>query len=193
MTSTLVSLCSKKCAKGRLCRAVQDNEGDELDECKVAVIVSRLCGVGCQEDQSMGVALMMSIIEDAGSASRMDCFDSTNAMLTDDVCICNTHIHDGPLPHVMYNLGLCYEHGDGVEQDKHKAFELYERASEMGNSNAIYALGVCYEHGDGVEQDKHKSFELNQRASEMGNPYAMINLGVCYEHGYGVRKNKHNA
>ena len=37
----------------------------------------------------------------------------------------------------MNNLGVCYKNGNGVPQDIHKAIELYERAAELGNVNAM--------------------------------------------------------
>ena len=37
----------------------------------------------------------------------------------------------------MFNLAVCYDNGDGVSQDKEKAIELYQRASDMGNTYAM--------------------------------------------------------
>ena len=54
---------------------------------------------------------------------------------------------------------LCHE-GNGVAQDKKKTIELYERASNMGNTDAMVNLGLCYMNGDGVPQDKKKAIEL---------------------------------
>ena len=69
----------------------------------------------------------------------------------------------------MYNLGHCYEHGNGVKEDKQKAIELYQRASDMGHAGAMYNLDYCYEHGDCVKEDKQKAIELYQRDSDMGD------------------------
>ena len=45
-----------------------------------------------------------------------------------------------------------YDKGDGVEQNKAKAAELYEQAHAAGHATATFNLGVLYHKGDGVEQ-----------------------------------------
>ena len=40
----------------------------------------------------------------------------------------------------VFNLGLCYEDGEGVSQDKKKAFKLYQEAAAFGNTSARHAL-----------------------------------------------------
>jgi TPR repeat protein len=44
----------------------------------------------------------------------------------------------------MINLGFCYKFGHGIEKNQNKAFELYQRAMELGNSAAFCNLGICY-------------------------------------------------
>ena len=39
----------------------------------------------------------------------------------------------------QYNLGACYEYGEGVEQDMEKAVELYRKAAEQGDADAVAA------------------------------------------------------
>ena len=69
--------------------------------------------------------------------------------------------------------------GCGVTEDKKKATELYQRASDMDNSDAMNNLGTCYMKGCGVIEDKKKAVELYQSASGMGDAAAMNNLGRC--------------
>ena len=78
----------------------------------------------------------------------------------------------------MFNLGVRYDEGNGVSQDKQKSIELYQKAADMGFTNAMVNLGVCYEKGDGVSQDKKKAIELLQRASDMGNTDAITQLNL---------------
>nr|WP_328988084.1 SEL1-like repeat protein [Thiorhodovibrio winogradskyi] len=40
----------------------------------------------------------------------------------------------------QFLLGLAYEHGEGVEQDKFRAIQWYQKAAAQGNSNAQEAL-----------------------------------------------------
>jgi len=50
------------------------------------------------------------------------------------------------------NLGVCYQDGDGVEQNLARAVELYQQAAEQGEAGAQYNLGVIYHSGSGVEK-----------------------------------------
>ena len=50
-------------------------------------------------------------------------------------------IHGGNID-ALNNLGICYEYGQGVEQDNEKALELYEKGKEKGHGDAMsnYAI-----------------------------------------------------
>ena len=54
----------------------------------------------------------------------------------------------------QYNLGKCYDNGDGVKEDKKEAAKWYRKAAEQGDAEAQYNLGCCYDNGDGVKEDK---------------------------------------
>ena len=56
-------------------------------------------------------------------------------------------------------LSVCYRNGIGCAKDEKKAVELYTKAADMGNVNAIYNLGVCYQHGTGCAKDEKKAVE----------------------------------
>ena len=40
----------------------------------------------------------------------------------------------------LYNLGFCYEKGNGVEKDLNKAKEYYEKAAGFGYEDALNFL-----------------------------------------------------
>ncbi|GES88018.1 kinase-like domain-containing protein [Rhizophagus clarus] len=80
--------------------------------------------------------------------------------------------------------------GIGIDIDKQKAFELYQKAAELGNSSGIYNLGYCYENGIGTVIDKKKAFELYQKAADLGNTSGINDLGYCYLHGIGTNIDK---
>jgi TPR repeat protein len=40
-------------------------------------------------------------------------------------------------PFAICILGFCYDVGDGVEQNLNKEFQLYQRAADLNNSNAL--------------------------------------------------------
>ena len=95
-------------------------------------------------------------------------------------------------PFALFNLGVRNEKR-GIAQDKKKAIELFQRAADLGNADAMNKLGVYHYKGNGVLQDKKKSIELYQKAADMGNTDAMFNLAVCYERGEGVSQDKKKA
>ena len=88
--------------------------------------------------------------------------------------------------------GLMYDKGNGVTQDKFKAFELYQKACD-GNPNSCSNLAILYDEGQGVRQDKFKAIELYQKACNGKNAIGCNNLGVMYERGEGVRQDKSKA
>ena len=48
--------------------------------------------------------------------------------------------------------GAILFHGAGVQQDKRKAFELYQAAGEMGSVEGWRNVVACYAHGEGIPQ-----------------------------------------
>ena len=49
----------------------------------------------------------------------------------------------------LYNLGIAYYHGDGVQEDKAKAVEFYKKAAMQGHVESRHNLG-CYEERRGT-------------------------------------------
>ena len=66
----------------------------------------------------------------------------------------------------------------GVKQDIRKAFELMQKAAELGLSSAHYTLGMMYSQGLGVEKNKEKGIHHYRLAAIGGDLYARYNLGV---------------
>lgn len=92
-------------------------------------------------------------------------------------------------PAAMYNRGVCYYRGQGVEQNYGEAVKWFEKAAEHGLPAAMYNLGVCYLNGHGVEQNYGEAVKWFTMAAEKGDSLAPNNLGFCYEHGFGVEQN----
>jgi len=59
----------------------------------------------------------------------------------------------------QFNLGFCYEKGQGVPRNFTKAIEYYQKAAEQNYAPAQCNLGWCYESGNGVTPDINKAFE----------------------------------
>lgn len=51
------------------------------------------------------------------------------------------------------DLGYCYDHGKGVEENKRIAVIWYRKAAEQNNRSGQSNLGYCYYNGTGVPQD----------------------------------------
>ena len=69
----------------------------------------------------------------------------------------------------MCNLGYCYEKGIGTDENKTKAFELYEKSANIGNCPAMKNVGSYYEYGwGGVTKDLNKARECYTKAAAQG-------------------------
>jgi len=53
----------------------------------------------------------------------------------------------------QYRLGVLYDKGQGVKQDRAKAARWYTKAAKQGFIPAQYNLAILYYNGQGVEQD----------------------------------------
>ena len=70
----------------------------------------------------------------------------------------------------LYNLGLLYYDGLGVERDYAKARDYYEQAAAKGNKTSpYYNLGWMYEHGEGVNIDYEMALYYYQKAADAGH------------------------
>lgn len=74
----------------------------------------------------------------------------------------------------------------GTQKDENMAFQLYQKAAELGNAEAQYWQGFMLFDGKVVEKDYVKSFELFRKSAEQGYESAQFMLGLCYETGKGV-------
>ena len=91
------------------------------------------------------------------------------------------------------NLGLCYQHGRGVEADSIRAIELYTLSINKGNrklfdnhlelasKGSVFSnvfLAMCYQKGIGTSRDIQKCVEHYQAASQLNSPDAQRELGL---------------
>lgn len=78
----------------------------------------------------------------------------------------------------LYLLGICYYFGDGVNQDRARAVELYRRAAELDHAGAACELGLCYIDGDGVERDVEEGMRWLELAVKLGSSMAQEKLDM---------------
>ena len=90
-------------------------------------------------------------------------------------------------------VGVLYETGYGIAQDKAKAASWYELASSQNDPAAAQRLAQFYLLGTGVEQDKKRAADLFEIAAAAGNPAAKYNLAIIYQEGEGRPYNEKKA
>ena len=90
-------------------------------------------------------------------------------------------------PSAQLLMGLLYEAGKGVKQDRAKGLELIEKAVEAGYVPAECRLGDMYFEGLGVPQSYEKAVALYAKALEQGqiSEDAARHYAACYENGWG--------
>lgn len=84
----------------------------------------------------------------------------------------------------MVNLGTLYGKGLGGEQNDSKAFELYKKAAEKGDSGAQYNLAEYYRAGLATPRDLDKAITWYEKSAAQGTSKAMDKLARIYQVGY---------
>ncbi|MBL4871707.1 MAG: sel1 repeat family protein [Robiginitomaculum sp.] len=93
----------------------------------------------------------------------------------------------------LFEQAKSYHDGRGVRIDIVKAIEIYQKAANLGNTDAILNLGFIYFTGQGGVQDYNKARQYYYQAAKTGDRSAQENLGLMYEHGLGVKANTKTA
>ena len=92
-------------------------------------------------------------------------------------------------PQAQYDLGVCYESGNGVPQNYAEAVQWYRKAAEQNFAAAQNNLGKCFYAGQGVATNQAEAVEWFREAAGQNYAQAQCNLGVCYKSGNGVAQN----
>ena len=71
-----------------------------------------------------------------------------------------------------------YYYGRGRDKSLKLALQLWERAAELGNAEALYYCGVCRYYGDGLARDKKAAFSLWEQAAQQGHTGAQMSLAT---------------
>ena len=82
-------------------------------------------------------------------------------------------------------LGVRYDNGQGVVENKTEAFKWYMKAAEQGHMKAQANVGKCYHYGNGVNADDDEAKEWLRKSSEQGWETADKFLRDFYEEGSG--------
>ncbi|KAF9935244.1 hypothetical protein BGZ67_003462 [Mortierella alpina] len=112
-------------------------------------------GWGCTANRVLAFQYLQKSAEHAvGDLNSRDSFTSTAAK--------------GELVLAIYELGICFRHGWGVDKDKKTAVYYFEIAADLGDPDAQNDLAWCYYHGIGVKKDMFKSAKYYRLAAAQG-------------------------
>lgn len=87
-------------------------------------------------------------------------------------------------PEAQFTLGLCYDIGDGVVENKRESTEWYRKAEAQNNGYAMNNLGLMYIQGKGVRENIPIGMYWLKKAGELGEETAIDNYNRLYEAGY---------
>lgn len=77
---------------------------------------------------------------------------------------------------------LIYNKLESQNENRAKAFGLFQKAAEADSRDAQFNLALCYERGLGVEEDKEKAAQWYRKAKD--DPMSLYRLGHLYESGF---------
>ena len=88
--------------------------------------------------------------------------------------------------YAQYNLGICYEYGNGVTQDYAESLRWYRKSADQGDADAQNKVGYFYTTAQGVSRDYAEAVRWYRKAADQGLAAAQYNLGLRYYSGQGV-------
>ena len=89
-------------------------------------------------------------------------------------------------PTAVYNTGVCYMTGRGIEQDSVKGFIQFRKAANLGVDDALHSLATCYYFGLGTTANDTLAIKYYTLAAEKGFSKSQAMLANCYLTGRGV-------
>ncbi|MBP6103729.1 MAG: sel1 repeat family protein [Gammaproteobacteria bacterium] len=93
-------------------------------------------------------------------------------------------------PGAQFNLGVLYEHGEGVQKDLNAAVQWYEKAAQQNNAKAQYNLGFLLLEGFGISKNPVTGLQWLEKAADQGSIPAAYQLGCAYLGAKGVPHNR---
>ncbi len=76
--------------------------------------------------------------------------------------------------------------GRGEARNYERAVELFDRAAQLGDADALYWLGKCYLKGLGCQRDPGGAATCLEQAANLGHAGACLKLGDCFARGQGA-------
>src|SRR5438876_5180037 len=78
----------------------------------------------------------------------------------------------------QFNLGACYDKGEGVAKEEMEAVKWYRKAADLNDAKAQHNLGVSYYNGRGVAKDSAEAYKWLLLAEAQGHEIAKKNSAV---------------
>lgn len=83
----------------------------------------------------------------------------------------------------QFNLGACYETGQGLLQDYAEAIRWYRRAAAQGYQAAMWNLWDMYRRNQGIPSERQAAHLWLQKAAKEGDPVAQYFLAEASMNG----------
>ena len=96
-------------------------------------------------------------------------------------------------PEAQYRLGLLYEEGRVVAQNRFETFFWFQSAADQGHLESQFKTGVAYAEGIGIGEDPKKAATWLLASAERDHAGAMVRLAELYDRGEGVAKDPEAA
>lgn len=93
----------------------------------------------------------------------------------------------------IYNLGMCFSRGLGVEKDPNNAFTCFCSAAKRGHAEAINTIGGFFREGLLVKKDLKKANKWFKKSCDFNNRYGQLNYGLALLRGEGVAEDTAEA
>ncbi len=79
-----------------------------------------------------------------------------------------------------YNMGLMYEHGDGVDNNDEKALDFYIKACDKNYFKSCTKAALIYEESKTVKEDMNKALHLYSKACGGEDGFGCHNVAIYY-------------
>ena len=96
-------------------------------------------------------------------------------------------------PRAARYVGVMYDTGEGVRQDRGEAVEWYRRAAAFGDPIAMFNVAVAYDSGIGIARNHRQAARWYRRAAALHDGRAEYNLALMYRSGDGVPRSPAEA
>ena len=190
--SRFLSLCSQRCACGRLVRDVvwldgyyQEHKADGREEVGLGKAVGKAGSVGCCIGDKNQTLHELARFTQCGEGETEESMKVKGRALLCGALFAQEN------KEVMADLIECFQndiqHGITTLHKTHpmQHFEmspiaaLFQRSSDMNDVYGMVFLGCCLDKGDGVPRDKKNAFLLFQQTVDNGGALPLFHLWIC--------------